>query len=200
MAKSGVNLPPGTTIAVRQLQVGLSAEQTRILDFLFDRSRALYNQALYATRRSFFKTGFIPKKGTLFFRDDVKVRGFREQPPRKKPGHDELLTVNPKPHPWTIPLKDRFVGGALDSLDGSVHRKTLPASVANQVLWSVHEAWDSYRELRALHAIGTPLSVQEIACCTQFSPTCMITFTGVLHSIPHRSQRSTTIDNVLSSS
>lgn len=154
MAKSGVNLPPGTTIAVRQLQVNLNAEQTRILDFLFDRSRALYNQSLYATRRSFIQTGFIPKKGTLFFRDDVKARGFREQPPRKKPGKDELLTVNPKPHPWTVPLKDRFVGGALDSLDGSVHRKALPASVADQVLWSVHEAWDSYRELRALHAKG----------------------------------------------
>jgi hypothetical protein len=46
--------------------------------------------------------------------------------------------------------------------------------------------------------IGTPLSVQDIACCTQLSPTCMITFTGVLHSIPHRSQQSTIINNVLS--
>ncbi|GGR23185.1 RNA-guided endonuclease InsQ/TnpB family protein [Deinococcus ruber] len=154
MAKSGVNLPPGTTIAVRQLQIRLTPEQHRMLDFLFDRSRALYNQALFVTRRSFIQTGFIPKTGTLFFRDEVKARGFRGQAPRKKPGKDELLKVSPKPHPWTVPLKDRFVGGTLDSLDGSVHRKALPASVADQVLWSVHEAWDSYRELRALHAKG----------------------------------------------
>ena len=154
MAKSGSSFPAGTTIAVRQLQIRLSPEQHRILDFLFDRSRALYNQALYATRRSFIQTGFIPKKGTLFFRDEVKARGFRGQTPRKRPGKDEQVSVTPKPHPWTVPLKDRFVGGTLDSLDGSVHRKALPASVADQVLWSVHEAWDSYRELRALHAKG----------------------------------------------
>jgi hypothetical protein len=42
--------------------------------------------------------------------------------------------------------------------------------------------------------MGTPLSVQEIAFRTQFSPTCMIAFTGVLHSIPHWSQRTTSID------
>ena len=140
MAKSGSSFPAGTTIAVRQLQIRLSPEQHRILDFLFDRSRALYNQALYATRRSFIQTGFIPKKGTLFFRDEVKARGFRNQSPRKKPGKDELLTITPKPHPWTVPLKDRLAGGTLDNLDGSVHRKALPASVADQVLWSVHEA------------------------------------------------------------
>ena len=154
MAKSGVNLPPGTTIAVRQLQVKLGTEHTRILEFLLARSRSLYNQALFISRKSFISSGFIPKNGTLFFRDEVRPRGFREQPPRKKPGRDELLTVPPKPHPWTIPLKDRFVGGTLDSLNGSVHRKSLPASVADQVLWSVHEAWESYRELRTLHAKG----------------------------------------------
>jgi len=154
MAKSSRKLPAGTTIAVRHLQVRLSPEQHRILDFLFDRSRALYNQALYATRKTFIQTGFIPKNGTLFFRDEVKTRGFRGQKPRKKPGKDEPLTVAPKPHPWTVPLIDRFVGGTLDSLEGSVHRKALPASVADQVLWSVHEAWDSYRELRALFAKG----------------------------------------------
>ena len=152
-----MNILPGSTIAVRQLQIRLSSEQTRILDFLFDRSRSLYNQALYATRQSFIQTGLIPKKGTLFFRDEVRARGFRGQAPRKKPGKDERLTVSPKPHPWTLPLKDRFVGGALDSLDGSVHRKALPASVADQVLWSVHEAWDSYRELRTRYA-SSPLA------------------------------------------
>jgi putative transposase len=35
-----------------------------------------------------------------------------------------------------------------------VHRKALPSSVADQVLWSVHEAWDSYRDLRSLFARG----------------------------------------------
>jgi len=38
---------------------------------------------------------------------------------------------------------------------------------------------------------GTPLTVQEIACYTQFSLTYMIAFAGVLHSVPHQSQRST---------
>ena len=154
MAKSGLNLPPGTTIAVRQLQLDLNAEQLRILDFLFARSRALYNQAIYATRQDFIRSGFIPRKGTLFFRDEVRTRGFREQTPRKKPRKDELLTADPKPHPWTVPLKHRLPGGNLDSLDGSVHRKALPASVADQVLWSAHEAWESYRELRSLYAKG----------------------------------------------
>ena len=154
MAKSGVSIPLGSTIAVRQLQIRLTPEQRRVLDFLFDRSRALYNQALYATRTTFIQTGIIPKKGTLFFRDELRARGFRNQSPRKKPGRDELLTIAPKPHPWTVPLKDRFVGGKLDQLDGSVHRKALPASVADQVLWSVHEAWGSYRELRALFSRG----------------------------------------------
>ena len=154
MAKPGSSFPAGTTIAVRQLQIRLTPEHTRILDFLFDRSRALYNQALYATRQSFIQTGFIPKKGTLFFQDEVRARGFRRHPPRKKPGKDELLTVTPKPHPWTVKLQDRLPGGNLDNLDGSVHRKALPASVADQVLWSVHEAWDSYRQLRTPFARG----------------------------------------------
>ena len=52
MAKSGVSIPLGSTIAVRQLQIRLTPEQRRVLDFLFDRSRALYNQALYATRKT----------------------------------------------------------------------------------------------------------------------------------------------------
>ena len=65
MAKSGSSYPAGTTIAVRQLQIRLTPEQHRILDFLFDRSRALYNQALYATRRSFIQTGFTRRQGRL---------------------------------------------------------------------------------------------------------------------------------------
>jgi putative transposase len=154
MAKSGVQIPAGSTIAVRQLQIRLTPDQLRILDFLFERSRALYNQAMYISRKAFIAGGFIPKKGTLFFRDEVRARGFRSQAPRKKPGKDELLAVNPKPHPWTVPLQDRFAGGTLEALEGSVHRKALPASVADQVLWSVHEAWDAYRELRTSFAKG----------------------------------------------
>ncbi len=154
MAKSGSSFPAGTTIAVRQLQIRLTPEQTRILDFLGGRSRALYHQALYISRKAFITGGSIPKKGTLFFRDEIRARGFRGQVPRKRPGKEDTVSIAPKPHPWTVPLKDRFVGGALDSLEGSVHRKALPASVADQVLWSVHEAWDSYRELRALYARG----------------------------------------------
>jgi len=51
MAKSGVKIPAGSTIAVRQLQIRLTPEQHHILEFLLQRSRALYNQALYITQK-----------------------------------------------------------------------------------------------------------------------------------------------------
>ena len=38
---------------------------------------------------------------------------------------------------------------------------------------------------------GSPLTARKIACCTQSSPTWMIAFADVLHSIPYRSQRTT---------
>jgi hypothetical protein len=91
MAKSGVKIPTVSTIAVRQLQVRLDTDQTQILDFLFERNRALYTWAMSISRQAYIARGFMPKNGSHSFRDEVKVKGFRGQRPRKKPGKEELL-------------------------------------------------------------------------------------------------------------
>ena len=48
--------------------------------------------------------------------------------------------------------------------------------------------------LNRTYTIGSPLTARKIACCMQSSPTWVITFADVLHSIPYRSQRTTTTD------
>jgi hypothetical protein len=133
MAKSGVKIPTVSTIAVRQLQVRLDTDQTQILDFLFEHSRALYTWAMFISRQAYIARGVMPKNGSLFFRDEVKVKGFRGRCPRKNSS-----TCTPESATFTSTLAAAFPPRSEEAGRRPQGRPFCPRSNRNQAFqtWS----------------------------------------------------------------